>query len=185
VHAETRTCVGEFSWDASQGSLKDLINTTMKLKIKITGSQVHDVGYRYFLMSNALDLGLKGFNARNRMSENEQEVIALVEGDDDAIADFKKLVQEQKPERSEVSKITFEDYDEDVMKVSEYAQVCTALQMNKAIPILLEIRDSTESTPLILEEVKGLREDVQPGFSMQFRQMQADVRAIKERLGMT
>jgi acylphosphatase len=164
----------------------------MKLKVKIIGSRAHDVGSRYFLMSNALDLGLRGFNARNRMSGNEQEVIALVEGDDDAIADFKKLVQEQKPECSEVSKITFEGYDGDVMRASEYAQVCTALQMNKAIPVLLEIRDNTraiqdhtKSTPLILEEVKGLREDVQPGFSMQFRQMQADVRAIKERLGMT
>ncbi len=139
-------------------------------------------------------------------------MVALVEGDDDAVADFKKLVEAQKPERSKVSKITFGDYDGEVMRASEYAQVCTALQMNKAIPVLLEIRDNTraiqentkstpqileeirdntraihentKSTPGILEEVKGLREDVQPGFAMQFRQMQADVRAIKERLGM-
>lgn len=158
---------------------------TMKLKVRIFGSRVHDVSYRYFLMSNALDLGLRGFSARNRTIGNEQEVIALVEGDDDAIADLKKLVETQKPERSEVSKITFEDYDGDVMRASEYAQVCTALQMNKAIPLLLEIRDNTRSTPLILEEVKGLREDVQPGFATQFNQMKADVRAIKERLGMS
>lgn len=136
-------------------------------------------------MSNALDLGLTGFNARNRTIGNEQEVLALGEGDDDSIADFKKLVETQKLERSEVSKITFEDYDGEVMRASEYAQVCTALQMNKAIPLLLEIRDNTRSTPLILEEVKGLREDVQPGFATQFSQMKADVRAIKERLGMT
>jgi len=31
----------------------------MKLKVKITGHKVHDVGYRYFLMSNAIDLGFK------------------------------------------------------------------------------------------------------------------------------
>lgn len=46
----------------------------MKLKIKITGSRVHDVGYRYFLMSNAIDMGLKGFHARNRISGTDQEV---------------------------------------------------------------------------------------------------------------
>jgi hypothetical protein len=34
------------------------------------------------------------------------------------------------------------------------------------------------------EEIKGLREDIQPGYGMTFRQVQADIRAIKERLGM-
>jgi hypothetical protein len=33
----------------------------------------------------------------------------------------------------------------------------------------------------VTEEIKGMREDIQPGYA---RQMQADVRAIKERLGM-
>jgi len=31
-----------------------------------------------------------------------------------------------------------------------------------------------------LEEIKGLREDIQPGYA---KQMQTDIRAIKERLG--
>ena len=30
----------------------------MKIKIKITGSKVHNVGYVYFLMINAIDMGL-------------------------------------------------------------------------------------------------------------------------------
>jgi len=29
-----------------------------------------------------------------------------------------------------------------------------------------------------------MREDVQPGYTTHFRQMQADIRSIKERLGM-
>lgn len=156
----------------------------MKLKVKITGPNVHDLGYRYFLMSNAIDLGLKGFHARNKMSGEEQEVIALVEGDEEAVADFRKLVETQKPEHSKVSNIAFENYEGDVMKANEYAQVCTALQMNKAIPLLLKIQNNTSVTPQILEEIKGLRENIQPGYGMHFRQVQADVRAIKERLGM-
>jgi acylphosphatase len=156
----------------------------MKLKVKITGPRVHDVGYRYFLMSNAMDLGLKGFNARNRMSGEEQEVIALVEGDEEAIADFGKLVETRKPEHSKVSSIAFEDYEGDVMRAGEYAQVCTALQMNKAIPLLLKIQNNTSVTPQILEEIKGMTDDIQPGYGMHFRQVQSDVRAIKERLGM-
>ena len=35
-----------------------------------------------------------------------------------------------------------------------------------------------------LSEIKGMREDIQPGYGMHFRQVQSDVRAIKERLGM-
>jgi acylphosphatase len=54
-------------------------------------------------MTNAIDLGLRGFQGRNRMSEEGQEVIALVEGDEEAIADFKDLVEARKPEHAEVS----------------------------------------------------------------------------------
>ncbi len=177
----------------------------MKLKIKITGPKVHEVGYRYFLMSNAIDMGLKGFHARNRTSENGPEVIALVEGDEETIADFKKLVDTQKPEHSQVLSIAFENYDGDIMKTESYAQICSAIQLNKAIPLLLDMRNdlnavrktsdmtldeikavrkNTDTIPQVLEEIKGMREDIQPGYGMTLRQVQSDIRAIKERLGM-
>ncbi len=168
----------------------------MKIKIKITGSKVHDVGYRYFLMSNAMDLGLRGFHASHRMNGKEPEVVALIEGDEETIADFKKLVETRKPAHAEVSNVAFEDYEGDVMRAGEYAQVCSALQLNKAIPVLLEIRDDLKemkgdvkavrkTTDATLDEIKGLREDIQPGYATHFRQVQADVKAIKERLGMS
>jgi len=157
----------------------------MELKIKITGPKVHEVGYRYFLMSNAIDMGLKGFHARNRTGEKEPEVITLVEGDEEAIADFKKLVETRKPEHSRVSNIVFEDFEGEVMRAGEYAQVCTSNQLNKAIPLLLDMRNDLKAvrktSDMTLDEIKGMREDIQPGYA---RQMQADVRAIKERLGM-
>jgi acylphosphatase len=199
----------------------------MLLKITITGQNVHNVGYRYFLMSSAIDLALSGFNARNRMSGNKQEVVALVEGNEEAIADFKKLIERQKPEHSLVSNIAFEETDSEVMKTGDYAQVCTAFQLNKAIPLLLDMRNdlkemkgdmkemkgdmkemkgdmkemkgdmkemkgdmkavrkNTDIIPQIHEEIKGMREDIQPGYATQFRLVQADIRAIKERLGMS
>jgi hypothetical protein len=90
------------------------------------------------------------------------------------------------------------DYEGDVMRTGEYAQVCSAQQLNKAIPLLLDIRDdlkavrkNTDAIPrleantnLVLEEIKGMREDIQPGYATHFRQVQSDVKAIKERLGM-
>jgi acylphosphatase len=161
---------------------------TMKLKIKITGPKVHEVGYRYHLMTNAIDMGLRGFQARNRMSGNDQEVIALVEGDDEAISDFQEIVEKQKPGQAIVSTLAYEIYEGDVMKTGEYAQVCSAIQLNKAIPVLLEIRDGVNAVRKTgeetLVEIKGMREELQPGYANSFRQMQADVQAMKERLGM-
>ena len=202
----------------------------MKLKITITGENVHNVGYRYFLMTSAIDLGLDGFNARNTMKGNEQQVVALIEGNEEAIADFKKLAESQRPEHSLVTSIAFENTDRAVIRTGEYAQVCTAVQLNKAIPLLLDIRDdlkemkgdmkemkgdmkemkgdmkavrentdiipqmsddlkavrkNTDIIPQIHEEIKGMREDIQPGYAGQFRLVQADIRAIKERLGMS
>ena len=195
----------------------------MKLKIKIIGPKVHDVGYRYFLMSTAIDMGLRGFQARNRMSGKEQEVIALVDGDEEAITDFKAMVGAKKPEHAEISNITCVDYEGDVMRTGEYAQVCSAQQLNKAIPLLLDMRNDLKemkgdikavrktgdetlseikavrktgdetlseikavrkTTDATLDEIKGMREDIQPGYGMHFRQVQSDVKAIKERLGM-
>jgi len=46
------------------------------------------------------------------------------------------------------------------------------------------VRKNTNAVPQVLEEIKGMREDIQPGYGMHFRQVQSDVRAIKERLGM-
>lgn len=69
------------------------------------------------------------------------------------------------------------------MKIGEYAQFCSTIQLNKAIPALLEVRDSlkinTTATLKILEEISGLREDIQPGYANDLRQVQADIRARK------
>ena len=193
----------------------------MKLKIKIVGSKVHDVGYRVFLLKHAMNLALPGLSAYNWEENGQQEVIALVEGNEARVTAFLQTVEKNKPELAEVSKVTFEDYDGDVGRTSEVAMLCSFVQLDKAIPLLLDMRDdlkavrkntdmipqisedikavrkNTDTIPQIsedikavrkttdatLDEIKGMREDIQPGYAMQFRQMQADVRVIKDRLG--
>ncbi len=46
------------------------------------------------------------------------------------------------------------------------------------------IPQMAKNTEKILEEVKGLREEVQPSLGEQLRQMQADIRALKDRASM-
>jgi acylphosphatase len=193
----------------------------MKLKIKIVGTKVHDVGYRVFLLKHAMNLALPGLSAYNWEENGQQEVIALVEGNEARVTAFLQTVEKNKPELAEVSKVTFEDYDGDVGRTSEVAMLFSFVQLDKAIPLLLDMRDdlkavrkntdmipqisedikavrkNTDTIPQIsedikavrkttdatLDEIKGMREDIQPGYAMQFRQMQADVRVIKDRLG--
>ena len=173
----------------------------MKLKIKITGPKVHDVGYRVFLLKSAMNLALPGLSTYNWEENGQQEVIALVEGDEARIAPFLQTIEKNKPVMAEVSKVTSEPYDGDVGRTIEMAMLCSFVQLDKAIPLLLKIqentavipqisedikavRKNTDTIPQVLEEIKGLREDIQPGYGMHFRQVQSDVRAIKERLGM-
>jgi acylphosphatase len=160
----------------------------MKLKIKITGPKVHDVGYRYFLMSMAMTNRIRMFEAHNIESNEGNEVLVFAEGDEEAIKAFRVLAETKRPALSEVSSIVFDDYEGDVMKIGEFAQFCSIVQLNKAIPVLLDMRDDMKAmrktTDATLDEIKGMREDIQPGYGMTLRQVQSDVRAIKERLGM-
>jgi len=189
----------------SQIARRTNISENMKLKVKITGPKVHDVGYRVFLLRHAMNLALPGLSTYNWEENGQQEVVALVEGDEARITAFLQTVEKKKPELAEVSKVTFEDYDGDVGRASEVAMFCSFVQLDKAIPLLLDMRDdlkavrkNTDMIPQIsedikavrkttgatLDEIKGMREDIQPGYAMQFRQMRADVQAIKDRLGM-
>ena len=205
----------------------------MKLKIKIIGPKVHDVGYRVFLLKHAMNLALPGLSTYNWEEDGRQEVIVLVEGDEIRTTSFRKMIEKNKPELAEVSNVTFEDFDGDVGRTSEIAMFCSFVQLDKAIPLLLDMRDdlkavrkttdltldeikavrkttdltldeikavrkttdltldetkvvrkNTGPIPQVLDEIKGLREDIQPGYATNFRLVQADVRAIKERLGM-
>ena len=230
-----------------QIACRSISKMTMKLKIKIAGPKVHDVGYRYFLMSMAMSNRIRMFEAHNTESDDGQEVLVFVDGDDNVVEAFRALVKVKRPALSEVSNIAFDDFEGEIMKIGEYAQFCSTVQLNKAIPVLLDMRNdlkavrtNTDMIPQIsedikavrkttdqtleetkairkttdqtleetkavrkttdqtleetkairktadttLEEIKSLREDIQPGSGMSLRQMQSDIKAIKEQIGM-
>ena len=184
----------------------------MKLRFTITGPKVHDVGYRPYLAELAMRLALRGFEVYN----DDEAVITQVEGDEKRVKKFADSIRTEIPPLAEVEDIESEEYIGDVMPLWQFASLNTASQMNKAVPILMEIRDNTrllpemkddlkemkgdiketksdlkavkgntDTIPQTLDEIKGLREDIQPGFTIQFRQVQEDIQAIKQRLGMS
>jgi acylphosphatase len=143
-------------------------------------------------------LALRGFEVYNDDEEGQQVVIVLVEGDEQRIAKFYNSAVKERPQLANVDNVKSEDFADDITPLWQFASINTASQMNKAIPLLLAVKDNTDTTlqelkamrkntdaiPQVLEEIKVMREDIQPGYGMHFRQVQSDVRAIKERLGM-
>ncbi len=103
----------------------------MKLKIQLFGPKVHDVGYRYFLMSLAMANRIRMFEAHNTESTEGEAVLVFVDGDEDAVKGFLDLVRSRRPARSEVSGVFSGGFEGEVMKIGEYAQFYATVLLNK------------------------------------------------------
>jgi len=111
----------------------------MKIRAKIIGPKVHNVGYRYLLLNEADNLGLKGFSARNVMENGNQIVSILIEGDEEIIAKFREFAQINRPETAEVAEVYFENFEGRVESVSKFAFRFQSIQGSKGINSILKI----------------------------------------------
>ncbi|OPY54777.1 MAG: Acylphosphatase [Methanosaeta sp. PtaU1.Bin112] len=116
----------------------------MKVKIKITGCKVHGVGYRPWLTDVAMNAGLQGFYAGNRIEGKNSTVVIQAEGDEECISCFIEQVRSNKPEFAEVDRIETEEYAGTVMPLESYAAINTSAQLNKAIPLLLGMNNKMD-----------------------------------------
>jgi acylphosphatase len=117
---------------------------SMKLKAIITGSKVHDVGYRVMLVNKALSLGINNFNAFNTFLQEKQAVFVLIEGDEDVLGEFQSYVNTVRPDNAEVETICFEDYKNGIPPIERVMQAFQMEQWGKAIPILLKSKTIRE-----------------------------------------
>jgi acylphosphatase len=147
----------------------------MKLKIIIKGGKVHEVGYRFFLFTRALEMGCDRFFAKNQSEGENQFVMAFIEGDELQLTDFKMFAKSHRPEGAVVVDVAFENYDGPIMSADAFLHFFTADQLNKGIPALLRIDrkqdkmlEKQDATIAILEttrsdivhEIKTSREEV-------------------------
>ncbi|MGV8089070.1 MAG: acylphosphatase [Methanothrix sp.] len=144
----------------------------MKRKIEIIGPKVHEVGYRYFLMNQAMLMGVNGFAAQNQLGKNgQQEVWVVIEGSKGPLDAFSTFAQTKRPDDAEVLDVIITDFEGFVPRMVDFALILTAGQIVKAIPIIQEIKGHTAET------AESLRED-------RLARMERDIQAIKARLGM-
>ena len=145
----------------------------MKQKIEIIGHKVHDVGYRYFLMNQALLQGIDGFTALNQIEKNGlQKVWVIVEGTPGRVGDFTIFAQNERPIDAKVSEVSIRNFEGFVPRITDFALILTTGQVVKAIPIIQNINNNTA------EMAESLRED-------RLVRMERDIQAIKARLGMS
>jgi len=154
----------------------------MKLKVKITGSKVHEVGYRVFLLRKALELGVERFNAYNTKENGRQVLIAFLEGNKDQIAAFQESANENKPEDAEVSDRVFGDYEGYVIGIADYMHLIQVEQLSKGIPAILSIDrkqdrmlEKQDSSIELLETIKEDTSDMKSTLS----RIEADVKDRK------
>lgn len=134
----------------------------MKAKrIEIKGN-VHDVGFRLFLLSEAERLLIEKFDARNVLVNEEQHLIVLVEGAEEKINRFVSFAESDYPPEASVESVEVKDYEDEVMGIDSFRQFFMVFQltmMAQAGMGMLKKQDSMlekqDKTIAILESVKG------------------------------
>jgi len=180
----------------------------MKKKIKIIGSKVHDIGYRYFLMENALAFGIEKFRAVN--IEDEKQIMEVyVEGEDEAVNEFCKFAKSNFPADAVVNEVKVEDYTGYVPKIEAFALVFNIGQSRKFIEygkqvlskqdkmlekqdkmlgkmdLMLEKQDETvKAVKEVGEKVDALRQDLKAYLDERFRKIEMEIERIKEAVGL-
>jgi acylphosphatase len=172
----------------------------MKIKAVITGPMVQGVGYRVFLMHEAVSQGIERFAALN---VSDDTVVVLAEAGETTISNFKEFLSTRRPEQAQVTEVRIEDFDGRVMTLQEATILNTVEQMNKAIPILISMDGRmgrmdekmgrmdekmdrmVEKQDETVEEVRGLREDLGTIHAERMERMEKDIAAIKAKIGLS
>ncbi len=151
----------------------------MKLKIIITGSKVHGVGFRVMLVNKALSLGVNNFNVFNSFVKGTQAVFAVIEGDEECLEEFKTYTGTVKPDEAVVNNISFEEYRNTVPPIERCMQAFQMEQWGKGIPILskmLEKQDRMlEKQDVTIDVLRSVKDD-----TAQIRQDASKIPNIEE-----
>ncbi len=111
----------------------------MKMQASITGSLVHGVGYRVFLLQKALEYGIQRFNARNEVNHENQQVIVRAEGEPAMIEEFCSFIRSESPPDAIISDISFQEYTGYVISIIDYMHLIQVEQLSKGIPAIISI----------------------------------------------
>jgi len=128
----------------------------------IKGEKVNNVGYRPFLLLNALNLGIENLFAFNAAAGELESVVLRVEGEDEQIANYIEYVKANYPPHAIVSAIEVKDFSGRVGDAFKYAQILQLEQMYKAIPAIISI-DKKQDIMIEKQDIMIEKQDIMIG----------------------
>ena len=178
----------------------------MKMQASITGNPVHGVGYRIFLLQKALGYGILRFDARNEVSNGNQQVIVQAEGEPDLIETFSAFIRSKSHPEAIISDISFQEYTGHVISIIDFMHMIQIEQLSKGISAIISI-DKKQDRMLdkqdqmlnkqdqviqkidhmetsITGEIKDLRIDLRSYLDRKFSVVEQDIQQIKIKIGM-
>ena len=105
------------------------------IEIGIRGPKVVEVGYRAFLLVNAMTMGIGKVFAFNV----GESVVVRVSGAEDKIDRYVDFVKSAFPLHAQVDKIEVKDFEGEVTEALVFMQFLQFEQINKAIPAIISI----------------------------------------------
>ena len=113
----------------------------MKIKAVITGPKVQGVGYRIFLIHEAVLEGIERFAALN---VSDDTVVVLAEADDEKISNLKEFLYIRHPENAQVSEVRIEEFTGKVMTIEDGIFLNRMEMMNKILSLLRSMDKTLE-----------------------------------------
>ena len=122
----------------------------MKLKVTVRGKRVHEVGYRLFLLEKADELSINRMEVSNRIQDGKEIVLILIDDEPEKVEEFVSKIRRESPEPSSIEDVVVEEYQGEVMEIEKFRAILNTIQLSKIVQGGLQI----------IEELKGVREEV-------------------------
>jgi acylphosphatase len=132
------------------------------IELIIRGRKVVDVGYRPFLLLNAMNRGIQKFYAFNSGTKGKEFVVLHVQGEDDSITSYIDFIRSQYPEQAEVEEIVEKEFLGPVEDIDKFVQLLQFEQISKAIPILLSL-DQKQDIMIGKQDIMIGKQDIMIG----------------------
>ncbi len=129
------------------------------VELAIKGGKVVDVGYRPYLLLNAMYQGIQNIFAFNVGEKGEEMVIVRIKGEDEAVTQYADFLKSNFPKHAEVEEIIERRFEGPVMEADKFLQLLQFEQINKAIPAIISI-DKKQDIMIEKQDVMIGKQDV-------------------------
>ena len=129
------------------------------VELAIKGGKVVDVGYRPYLLLNAMYQGIQNIFAFNVREKGEEMVIVRIKGEDEAVTQYADFLKSNFPKHAEVEEIIERRFEGPVMEAGKFLQLLQFEQINKAIPAIISI-DKKQDIMIEKQDVMIGKQDV-------------------------